>query len=107
MDNFNNLGNVITNPKTRTTIYATYTVLVVAYLIVDAFLNGAGIATPDWYGGISTALMAASIPVGTLAIANIPHTPADTPAHADASVVETARTQPAPPAAPYLLRVED
>lgn len=85
MDNFNNLGNVITNPKIRTTIYGTYTILVVAYLIVDAFLNGAGFSTPEWYGGISTALMAASIPVGTLAIANIPHAPAP----ADASVVAT------------------
>lgn len=73
MDNFNNLGNVIMNPKIRTTIYGTYTVLVVAYLVVDAFLSGAGIATPVWYGGISTALMAASIPVSTLAIANTPH----------------------------------
>ena len=106
MDNFNNLGRVITNPKIRTTIYGTYTVLVVAYLIVDAFLNGAGIATPDWYAGISTALMAASIPVGTLAIANIPHTPA--PTDAPVSSVETAPArQPAPPAAPYLLKVED
>lgn len=101
MDNFNNLGNVITNPKIRTTIYGTYTVLVVAYLIVDAFLNGAGIATPDWYGGISTALMAASIPVSTLAIANIPHTPADTPA----PVVETARTRTL--TAPPVLKLED
>lgn len=105
MDNFNDLGRVITNPKIRTTIYGTYTILVVAYLIVDAFLNGAGFSTPEWYGGISTALMAASIPVGTLAIANIPHAPA--PVDAPVSVVETARTQPAPPAAPYLLKVED
>lgn len=102
MDNFNNLGRVITNPKTRTTIYGTYTILVVAYLIVDAFLNGAGFSTPSWYGGISTALMAASIPVGTLAIANIPHTNP----HTEEAETAPAR-QPAPPAAPYKLEVAD
>ena len=105
MDNFNNLGRVITNPKIRTTIYGTYTVLVVAYLIVDGFLNGAGISTPDWYAGISTALMAASIPVGTLAIANTPHDPHG----GEATAIDTPAParQPAPPAAPYLLKVED
>lgn len=70
-----NIGNIITSPTARKTIYGTYIILLVIAGAIQVAYVAIALGQPTWLVAALAVLTYLGIPVGGLALANSPTLP--------------------------------
>lgn len=71
-----NLGNIISSPRIRKIIYAGYALAAIAVGGFVAYFLGVGSPIPELLVGLQAVVAYLGIPIGGLALANTPTSPA-------------------------------